>query len=587
MDITNDQKKSPAFLYAAGVMDGSIITGHRIKQAVKRFYAWIDDTENVNFYLDHKKGMAIILFFETFLKHTIGTMAGKPFILSPWQQFTLYNIYGWMEYTPGGPIRRINNVYEKVGKKNGKTAVMAGVGLFAMSFDFEPGAQIYVGATKEEQAKLCFDQAAAFIFNSPMLQSMGFKELQRTIKFSRLGSFLKPLGGDSKTQDGINCHLAIIDEYHAHRDDSVKENLESSMAARLQPLVYHITTAGFNLSGVCKKFEETAENILDGIAVDDHFFIMIHDLDPGDDWEKKENWIKANPNLGASVNKSFLLKEYTKAKNQPSKIPNFKTKHLNMWVDAPTVWIPAKYWQKNKVDLKNYEALFTEKCKKYGAYAAMDLSTRIDLTALIYLTEPDTAGDRYLKPYFFCPKDTIDQRSKEDGVPYRYWADAGYIIATPGNVIDYADIKKTVFQTAPGYNTIRMEFDQWNAEQLRHEIAEGGIETSFFSQSIGVISEPTKEFERLLYAGKIKHDGHPVLQWMLSGCVIYKDANENIKVHKGRSHAGTKRVDGIIAAIMALGGSISVENTENKSKYTLENIPQSFGITQKTKKETI
>ena len=315
MKPTTTQLNSIPFKYAAGVKNGEVITGKRIKQSVDRFYSWIGTSEEDGFYLDHQKGMQVINFFHTFLIHTKGKMAGKPFILSPFQQFTLYNVFGWMQNTPQGQIRRINNVYEKIGKKNGKTAVMAGVGLYCMSFDLEYGAEIYVGATKEDQAKLCFNQAADFINKSSALKQIGFSTYQRELKFKKFGSSFKPLGGDSKTQDGINAHLAIIDEYHGHKDDSVKENLESSMAARSQPLVYTITTAGVNVSGVCKKFEESCETILDGTNKDDHFFIMIHDLDDGDDWEEKNNWIKANPNLGVSVGKSFLIKEYNKVKN--------------------------------------------------------------------------------------------------------------------------------------------------------------------------------------------------------------------------------------------------------------------------------
>lgn len=579
MKTTTTQQQSVPFKYAAAVRSGEIITGKRIKQAIERFYTWIDTAEADDFYLDHQKGMQIINFFHTFLVHTKGKMARKPFILSPFQQFTLYNLFGWQQNTANGPIRRINNVYEKIGKKNGKTAVMAGVGLFCMSFDLESGAEIYVGATKEDQAKLCFNQAADFINKSAALKSIGFATYQREIKFKRLGSSFKPLGGDSKTQDGINAHLAIIDEYHSHRDDSVKENLESSMAARIQPIVYTITTAGVNIAGVCKKFEESCENILDGTSKDDHFFIMIHDLDEGDDWEKIENWAKANPNLGVSVEKSFLIKEYNKAKNQPSKIPNFKTKHLNMWVDAPQIWIPSEIWKRNKVEVDDYEAFFREKAQKYGSYTGVDLSTRKDLSVVIVLTEPDEEDNRYLMPFIFCPKSTIDMRSKEDGVPYRYWMDAGFLNATEGDTIDYEPLKETIEYVNSNYNVINNEFDSWNASTTVNELQSRGIENiAYFSQQIGVISYPTKQFEILVIKGKIKHNGHPVMEWALSGCQLYEDPNENIKVHKGNSKRFGKRVDPIIGAIMALGGSISIEDTSNKSKYNNPDEELSFGV---------
>lgn len=580
MKITNQQKQSIPFKYAQGVLNDELVVGNKVKQAVKRFYSWIETADQDGYYLDHKKGMMKINFFSTLLQHTKGKSAGKPFVLEPFQQFTIYNVFAWMQnHKKYGPIRRINNVFEMVAKKNGKTATMAGLGLDHISFDLEPGAECYIGATKEEQAKLCFNQACEFIHKSPVLKKLGFKVLQREIKFLPNNSFIKPLGGDSKTQDGINSSLSIIDEYHAHRDDSVKENLESSMAERKQPLVYTITTAGTNIAGVCKNFYDQCVAILEGQLKDDSFFIMIHDPDEGDDWTNENTWRKANPNIGVTVSMDFLRKEFQKAKNQPSKIPNFKTKHLNMFVDAPEIWIPTEIWNRNLIEVEDYQALFTSKALEFGCYSGTDLSTRVDLSAHVLLTNPDNEGNRYLMPYFFCPKNTIDVRSKEDRVPYRYWADEGFLIATPGDRIDYDELKNKFRQTNETNKTIRNGFDSWNATSTVNDlIAEGFDNISFFSQAIGVINFPTKEFEILVYDGKIKHNGHPIMSWMLAGCVIYEDANGNIKVHKGRSHAGIKRVDGIIAAIIALGESLTPEDTSNESQYNDPEKPISFGV---------
>ncbi|MDM1325904.1 terminase large subunit [Myroides odoratimimus] len=563
MKLTKEMLSSPAFQYAEAVHKGTIKTGNRIKLAVDRFYRFIKEAEDKGFHLDHDKGMRAINFFPNFLNHTTGKMAGQRFFLAPFQAFTIYNLFAWVDSTTGA--RRFNTVYDKRAKKNGKTAEMAGLALYCMSFDMEMGAQIYVGATKEDQAKICWNQARMFIESpvaNPRLRDMGFRCLQREIKFSRTQSVMMPLGGDSKTQDGINAHISIIDEYHAHKDDSVKENLESSSVSRRQPITYHITTAGTNLQSVCKNYEDAVIEVLEGRNEDDHLWIMIHDLDEGDDWEDMYNWYKANPLVGFGLDVDNIEKEYIKARNQPSKIPNFKTKHLNMWVDAPTIWIPNEVWMKNKVD-----EIPMEKFEQFGAYGALDLSTTTDITAFIALSEPDEYGDRYIKPFFFCPADTIEHRSKEDRVPYRYWADAGWLIATPGNVVDYEYVKDTIRSNYKPLNIERIEADKWNCEQMAQELIEEGMEVSYFSQAIGVISFPTKQFEKLVYEGKMKHDGNPILQWMLSGCIIYQDANDNIKVHKGQSNKGGKRIDGIVGIIMALGGSLSVEE-DTGGKYS-------------------
>lgn len=568
MQLTNQQIESIPFQYANDVRTGAIVVGKRIKQAVERFYKWIETADQDGFYIDHNKGMQAVTFFPTFLNHTKGKMAGKPFILAPFQQFTIYNVFGWKNTATG--YRRINTVYDKRAKKNGKTAEMAGLALFAMSFDLEMEAEIYVGATKEEQARLCWEQAKMFI-ESPVsnhaLRQMGFYTMQRIIGFKKTNSKMRALGGDSKTQDGINCHVGIIDEYHAHKDDTVKENLESSTVQRTQALIYHITTAGANVQSACKRYEESVIEVLEGRNIDNSLWIMIHDIDQEDlateeSWENKELWQKANPLLGQGLAIDAIEKEFVKALNQPSKIRNFKTKNLNMWVDQEFDWIYNEIWMKGKVDKIPFD-----KFAKHGAYAGLDLSTTTDLSAYVILSEPDELGDRYAKFYLFCPKDTIEKRSKEDRVPYQYWADMGYIIATPGNVIDYDIIEETINTTYHLHKVIRLEYDRYNATQLIQGLQEQGLNVSEFSQAIGTISAPTKEFEKLVYSGKIKHDGNPAVAWMLASCVIYADANENIKVHKGRSGANGRRVDGIIALINALGGSMSTPEETNESYY--------------------
>jgi phage terminase large subunit-like protein len=573
MQPTQNQLSSIPFQYANDVRTGKIIVGKRIKQAVERFYSWIETAETDGFHLDHEKGMKIIYFYPKFLNHTIGKLAGQPFELAPFQQFTMYNLFGWINTSTG--FRRINTVYDKRAKKNGKTAEMAGLALYCLSFDMEMEAQVYVGATKEEQARICWKQAKMYIESpvaNPQLRNMGFFCQQKVIGFKRTGSTMMPLGGDSKTQDGVNCHLGIVDEYHGHKDDSVKENLESSTVQRSQPIIYQITTAGANVQSACKRYEESVIEVLEGRNIDNSLWIMIHDIDQEDlqteqSWENPELWIKANPLLGTGLALEGIMKEYTKAINQSSKIRNFKTKNLNMWVDQQFDWIPNEIWMRNKVDVISFD-----KFTKNGSYAGLDLSTTTDLSAYVILSEPDEIGERYAKFYLFCPKDTIEKRSKEDRVPYQFWADQGYIIATPGNVIDYDIIEETINHTYHLHKVKRLEYDRYNATQLIQGLQEKGLNVSEFSQAIGTISAPTKELEKLIYSDKIKHDGNPAVAWMLASCVIYADANENVKVHKGRSGANGRRVDGIIALINALGGSMSTPEEQGKYSKSITDI---------------
>lgn len=562
MKPTKEMTKSIPFQYAYDVRAGKIITGKWIKLAVDRFFNWVESASPSTFYLDHDDAMRYINFFPQLLRHTKGKMAGQKFVLAPFQQFTLYNVFGWKD---ANGLRRINTVYDQRAKKNGKSAEMAGVALEVMSIDAESEAEVYVGATKEDQAKICWRQAKQFIDSpvaNPLLKELGFYTKQREIIFKPSQSVLMPLGGDSKTQDGINSHLAIIDEYHAHATDAVKENLESSSVQRQQPITYHITTAGTNIASVCKQYADVCKDILLGIKKDNHTFIMIHELDEGDDWELEQNWIKANPLLNQGLSIDNLRKEFIKAKNQPSKAPNFKTKHLNMWVDAPQIWIPNEIWMANKTDQS-----YLQKFAELGSVSGADLSTTTDLTADAYLTYPDKDGKRYLKVFCYCPLDTIEKRSKEDRVPYRQWLDEGWLIATPGNTVDYNVFRDNKIKNQSLFNVKNNEFDKWNATTLQNELTEAGVPVSNFSQAIATISYPTKEFEKLVYEGNIIHDGNPIVQWALASCVIYRDPNENIKVTKKLSHANGRRVDPIIAAIMALGGTMSEEPENLESQY--------------------
>lgn len=580
MKLPKEIQNSIPLQYAFDVREGKITAGKYIKLAVERFFSWLDTAEQDGYYLDHAAGMHIIDFFALFLRHTKGPIAGEPLSLSPYQQFTLYNVMAWKD-TKGN--RRIRTVYEKVARKNGKTAIQAGLGLYFLTFDDEASPEIYAGATKEAQAKIVWEQAYDYVLKSLPLRKIGVKNTQREIRFARAMGKFRFLGGDSKTQDGLNPSLAVIDEYHAHKDDGVREVLESAMGARSNPLLYIITTAGFNTQSVCKAAEDVYKEILEGHKKDDHTFVMIHDLDQDDNWEDPENWEKANPNLGVSVSMEYLKAEYTKAVNQPSKIPNFKTKHLNMWVDAAEVRIPSETWAKSngKIQLKNFIEL--------GCAGAFDLSSTTDLTSIVFVSNADENGFRDILPFNFCPLDTIDQRSKEDKVPYRFWKDlklSDYIdftgtpfedeafwqkqtvlTATHGNQIDYEIVREYLMYLWGALMPKWYEFDDWKATELTQFLMKNGVELHKFPQTITHFSFPTTEFEKLAFSAKFRHGGHPVLAWMLSGCVAKIDPNENIRYDKAKS---TKRIDGIIATIMALAGTIT-EDTGNQSKYNNDN----------------
>jgi len=567
---------SVPFQYAFDVRAGRIVTGKRIKQAVERFFRWIDEADNRAFYIDHRAGMRFINFFPACLNHTVGHMQGEPFVLAPFQQFAWYNIMGWKKMRGAKPnadtdLRRISTVYDCRGKKNGKTAEMAGASLWMMGLERVNEAQVFVGATKEEQAKLCVKQAKQFISSAksnPILKKLGYDTNRNSAIFRPFDSVMKALNKDPEKQDGIQVFFGIVDEYHAHPTDRIKENMQSATVLFKQPLMYHITTRGYNMQSPCKNFEDDLIiPVLDGLAEVDHIFAMIHEMDEGDDWEDEKNWVKANPLLHNGLDVSELRKLHEEAKVQPSKSREFKTKNLNMWVDAPSVWIPGEIWAKCRHNLTPEEV--AAKFEKFGGYAGGDLSSKLDLTAYVALSEPDEEGNRYIVPRIYCPLESIRERAKTDKVPYVAWMDAGLLTATPGNVVDYGVIEADVYDHFTRNNIERVGFDPWNASHLISNLMDRGITVSEVNQTMATLSEPTKEFEALVHSGKIRHDGNPILAWMISRCMPIYDTKGNMMIRKAdRAQAGTiARIDGIAAAINALAESMSGPVEGNRSIY--------------------
>ena len=596
MKITPQIASTVSHQYAVSVKDGSLKVGRKIQLQVDRYFSWLETAEADGYYLDHSAGQQAVNFFPTCLKHTKGRLAGQPFELAPFQQFTIYNLFGWKIKETG--FRRIRRVYDKRAKKNGKTAEMAGLALYCMSFDNENEAEIYIAATVQKQSRICWNQAKSYI-EAPgsLLRKIGFRCLQSQIFFDPLGSTLEALEKDTGKRDGVAAHLTIADEYHAWNSDAIKENLESSSVMRTQPILYHITTAGFNPHGVCKNYEDMCVEVLQGEKTNDSLWIMIHDLDPEDydindplSWQNEDNWIKANPLLGQGLPIEGIREELVEALNQPSKIPNFKTKHLNMWVNAPTVWIADEIWMQNTDPVRLCNFI------KYGCAGGLDLSTNIDLTATAFVSNPDEKGFRDIFVISFCPADTIEKRSKEDQVPYRFWADLEYadfvdfsdtniktlpglngrsmkiLTATPGNVIDYNVVQDFTQTYHDIFKAKWIEYDRHFADMIVQQFVEAGMKMHPFSQTISYYNFPTKEFEALILSGKLRHGGNPILRWCLSGAVPIIDTNENTRISKSHS---TKRIDPLIAGIMALAGTLTIDE-EEKSKYSDPNVEVYF-----------
>jgi len=529
---------NPTDDYARSVVSGTTVAGRLVRLACERHLWDLETGHERGLTFDIERAQHALDFFG-FLKHSKGEWGGEAFKLQPWQEFIIGSLFGWLRKDGK---RRFRVAYHEIPRKNGKTTLAAGVGLYLFCADGEPGSEVFTAATKRDQARLSHGEAARMVKASPMLRSkIGvFKD---NLHIERTNSKFEPLGADADTMDGLNIHGAIVDELHAHKTRAIWDVLETATGARRQPLIFAITTAGFDRNSVCWEWHDYSTKILDGIIEDDTVFTYIASLDEGDDWTDQSTWAKANPNLGVSVKIDDLQRKCDKAKEMPSAQNAFLRLHLDMWTEQNERWMPMDKWDECGKVLVIPEELQGRLC-----YAGLDLSTTTDISALV-LCFPDDEGGCDVLPYFWVPEENIMQRSNRDRVPYDLWARQGYIKTTPGNVIDYDIIRRDINQLREQYDINKIAIDRWNSTQLQTQLDGDGFEIVPTGQGFASLSAPTKHLEKLVFEKSLRHGANPVLRWMVSNVAIQQDAAGNIKPAKDKS---TERIDGVVAAVMAI-----------------------------------
>ena len=543
-------KKYPAELYAEQVRSGEILVCEYVRLAVERYYADLDRALDMGRYFDKKAAMRAIHFIEK-LKHTKGEWAGQRFRLEPWQQFVLWNIFGWKN---ADGTRRFRYAYIEIARKNGKTALSAGIGLYMLFADGESRPEVYSAATVKDQAKICFSDAVEIVKATDLKNYL--TPYRNSIVYELKGGTMKPLSSDYGTHDGLNPSCGIIDEFHAHKDSGMFDVIKSAFGARRQPLMFIITTAGFDKSGVCYAYRENVIKVLRGVNEDDSLFGIIYTLDDKSEWDDPKMWIKANPNLGVSLSADYLADQVKDAKNRPEAVRNVMTKNVDLWVDAERTWILDDVWQKcigttDPADLKG--------CACWGG---LDLSNVSDITAYVLLFHEN---DRFqLLPHFWIPEEKMLEKIRKENINYDKWVAEGYVTVTPGNVIDYDFVKTDILRIVADYDLRTSAYDRWNSSQTIIDLQNEGMECNPFGQGYGSMSAPTKEFEKLVLTGKIEHFGNPVLRWMLASTLVKTDPAGNIKPDKEKS---TQKIDGVVASIMALGEWMTAQANDESNPY--------------------
>lgn len=535
--------------YARDVSTGKVFACKWVKLACKRQTEDLKKYARSGLYEWSKEEAGRICRFIELLTHTKGELAGQRVVLEPWQIFILTTVFGWRRRADGG--RRFRRVYIEVPRGSGKSTLSSGVALYCLLADHELGAEVYSFATTRDQAKIVFGDAKVMAEHNPALRErFGLQVLANALYVPSTNSTFQAKSAEGSTLDGLNTHLAVVDELHAHKTRAVYDVVETSLGKRRSSLLWCITTAGFDTSGICYEVRTMCTKVLSRLADDETQFAIIYTIDDGDDWSSMEALEKANPNWGVSVRPEVITSLLQKAKTLPSAINNFKTKHLDVWCSARSAWLDMRAWKRCEttgLELSDFEG--------QPSFIGLDIGSKSDLTVKTYLFPFEEDGkDKYA---LFCecwlPSKAIETSTNSQ---YSGWVRSGYIQETDGAMTDLNVIEDSIREDLSRFDVQAITYDPWQATQLATSLSDEGapmLECRFTVQNV---SDPMKTLEALVIDGRIVHDGNPVMAWMMGNVEARIDAKDNIFPRKERHE---NKIDGAVAAILALRGAATYE----------------------------
>jgi len=510
-------------------------------------------------YFDADSAQLALDFFPECLQHVKGgRFAGQPFALVLWEQGIIANLFGWKR---ADGTRRYRECMIFVGRKNGKTSLAAGIALEVLFCDGEPGAEIYSAAAEAKQAAIIFDVGTAMVrkeqalFDRCTIYGGGPTGQSKAIVLKDMSGTWKVLSADAKTKHGFNVHCAIIDELHAIPDRSLVDVLLTGTGTRRQPLVVYTTTSDIERESVCNEKVDYAEKVRDGHVDDPCFLPVLYAATPDDDWKKKSTWRKANPNYGISLEPEYVEREFRRACETPGYENTFKRLHLNLRTEQMNRWLSLDHWTAcahGVTDAVACRQRMIEQLQGAECYGGLDLGSTSDLTALCLYFELDESPD-ILLPWFWCPRDGAKKKDREYRDLYDSWHRAGFLEYTDGNIADYDRIREDINGITNQFGLIDLAVDRlFQGAQLCTQLMDDGLNVVAFGQGFLSMAAPTKEFEERVVAHRIMHGANPILRWMASNVCVITDKVGNMKPTKPDRNSPLK-VDGIVAAIMALG----------------------------------
>lgn len=547
--------------YAFRVANGEEVAGRYERLYCEQFILeWgKQGTLEFPYVFDANAGTRACTFIEL-LPHIKGEWAkkkdgadhGERIKLEPWQALFVLQLFGWKHQATG--LRRIRRAYLEVARKNAKSTLAAGILLFMLVADDEPGAQVYSAATTGDQAREVFDVAREMAKRANGFRSRwGVNVQNHAIVVADTASGCKPLNAESSTQDGLNISFAVVDELHAHKTRGLYDVLDSATGARSQPLILMITTAGTDLAGICYEQRDYSIKVLQRTlpvegGTDLTWLGLIFTIDEGDYWKDPAVWRKANPNLGISVKLDDMQAACVKAQGSPAALTNFKTKRLNVWTTAGSAAFDMDAWAKSAD-----KDLTIEKVKHLPCWIPIDLASKIDIAALPLVFEDEAADRLYVitKKRLFLPQQAVDSGANSQ---YTGWAEKGWLKVTDGAVTDFDVIEEDIKADCAALNVEEVPFDPFQATQLSTRLLAEGVPMVEYRQTVQTMSEPMKTLQAYVKKGAVIHDDNPVMTWMMSNVVCHTDVKDNIYPRKTRAE---NKIDGPVALIMGTGRIIA------------------------------
>lgn len=547
--------------YARDVVAGRIIACRYVLLACDRHLKDLKKPKSFPYRFDKDAAERVCIFVQK-LPHTKGKWAQqrKKLKLEPWQLFQFAAVFGWKKKKNG--LRRFREAYSEIPRKNGKSAVGAGSALYLFAADNEAGAEVYSGATTEKQAWEVFRPARQMCLRTPDLTNyFGIEVNASNLNRPSDDARLEPLIGDPG--DGSSPSGAIVDEYHEHKDDKLYDTMISGMGAREQGLIWAITTAGSDIAGPCYEHRRRVIEMLEGITPDDELFGIIYTIDEGDDWTTVEALRKANPNLGISVYEDYLLAQQQRAIKNPRHVNTFKTKHLNLWVQSKTAFFNMEKWKACEDKTLTLEQFKGEEC-----YLGMDLARKLDMNSMprLFKRVIDEKIHYYcVAPCFWVPEDTVfDTTNSRISERFQAWVNSEHLYPTGGAEIDYREILEEAKATQLIAPVVSVAIDPSGATNLSHDLADEGLEPIAITQNFTNMSDPMKELEAAINAGRFHHDGHPIMTWCITN-TVGKNLPGNDDIVRPIKEGNDNKIDGAVALIMAIGRAML--QTDSSSNY--------------------